>query len=181
MSWKVILGPIWNSWYERAFLAQKDIFVPKAYLCPERAYLSRKGIYGPKGHLHPERAFVARKGIIDPKGYYIPTWHYRHERAFLAQKCTRGLKGNLSSIISIAVSERLPSMLLESFVCKFSLMACVIKDAWTDHPPTVSVFLFDIMKVALTNIFIIITLVQLTILFYHGRKCTRSCGSSTTR
>ena len=58
-------------------------------------------------------------------------------------------------------------------------MTCVLKYVRTDPPPTVSVCLFDGTEITLTNIFIIITPVKLTILFYHGRKCTRSCGSST--
>ena len=57
-------------------------------------------------------------------------------------------------------------------------MTCESKDARTDHSPTVSACLFDGMNVTLT-IIITFTPVQLNILFNHGRKCTRSCGTST--
>ena len=113
---------------------------------------------------------MARKGILDPKGYYSPKWHSRFERVFLAQIGTRGLKGNLWSIILMTVSDRQPSMRLELFYWRLSLMACVNINVKTNQPPTVSVCLFDGMKVTVSNIFIIITPVQLTILFYHGRK-----------
>ena len=38
----------------------------------------------------------------------------------------------------------------------------------TGHPPTVPVCMFDGTEVTITNIFIIITPVNLTILFYHS-------------
>ena len=54
-------------------------------------------------------------------------------------------------------------MWLKSFVWQLSQRICEIKDARTDHPPTVYVCLFDGTNVTLTNL-IIFTPVQLTIL-----------------
>ena len=54
----------------------------------------------------------------------------------------------------MTVSDRQPSMRLELFYWRLSLMACVNRYVKTDQPPTVSVCLFDGMKVTVMNIFI---------------------------
>ena len=63
----------------------------------------------------------------------------------------------------MVVSDRWLSMWLELFVWQLPQRTCEIKDARTDHPPTVSVCLFDGMNVTLTNL-IIFTSVHITIL-----------------
>ena len=175
-----IRNPKGQSRTERASLAWKGMLGPKGILVPQ-------GHLGTKGRLWPERVSVARKGILswkgilDPKGNSIPKGHSRPEREFFARKVTRGSKRRLLSIISMTVSDRRPSMWFESSIWRFPLMTCIIKDAISNHPLKMSVFLFYSMKVTLTNIFIIIMPVQLTILFYHSSKCNGSCGSSTAR
>ena len=98
------------------------------------------------------KGIIARSNIVlDQKGNYWLEW------VLVARN------GHLLSIISMMVSDRRLSMWLELFVCKLHQRACEIKDASTDLPPTVSVFLFDRMNVTINNL-IIFTPVQLVIL-----------------
>ena len=112
---------------------------------------------------------MSQKGILAQNSIILnPKGHSWIKRTLVARK------GHLLRIILMTVSDRRPSMWLKSFVWKFPLMTCVIKYVRTDHPPTVSLRMFDEIKVTINNMFIIIPPVQITILFNHGRKCTVS-------